>query len=492
MGSLFPASLPLLVFITALVLKRGAVVSSLLGILSVGLITYFYRTDYPIDWVAVVLQNSPVVLVLSLSVAWVVFPGQIMNSLLKRTGTIDGIGEVIEAIEISRLKLASIIVLGMAPALESLTGFGVSLFFTVPVLMQLFDLRKALILSLLSMNIMPWGTLALSTLVGAQITELSFSELSYQSSLMSFFIFPTIGFLIYFICRKSSTSQFSQLSYPVLIGFSLSSFLVFYNAYTTPELAGVYAGVSVSIIGFVIELLIFNRRIFFRVKYSPKAIFLLFSPYITLVFLILISRIEAIAFHLHDLFLVKVNHIHLSAFSNPGTFIILTVICLYTSSRKFRRDHAFFLEGIKRAFYPVIGIFMFIVFAQIQRSSGILKTLAAEGAALSLTENVFIAPLIGMISGYTTGSGVSGNVLFMSLQTEIGTYFDEKLLFAAVQNSSAGHAVFMSVPIVLLAFSIAQLDKEEISVYRNWLIRRALGYAPVMYLALIAAFYLSI
>ena len=415
-----------------------------------------------------------------------------MNSLLRRAGTIDGIGEVIEAINIPRLKLASIIILGVAPAIESLTGFGVSLFFTVPVLMQLFDLRKALILSLLSMNIMPWGTLALSTLVGSQLTELSFNELSYHTSLMSFFIFPAIGSLVYSICRKSNIPQLVQIFYPIFIGFLLSFFLIFYNYYDTLELAGVYAGVSVSIVGFMLELLILNRKLFARVKYSPKEILTLFSPYIILVILILISRIETVNFYLYDIFVVKVNHIRLSVFSNPGTFIILTVICLYISSRKFRRDHVFFLDGIKRAFYPVIGIFMFIVFAQIQRSSGILKTLATEGTTLSLTENVFIAPLIGMISGYTTGSNVSGNVLFMSLQTEIGTYFDEKLLFAAVQNSSAGHAVFMSVPIVLLAFSIAQLDKEEASVHRNWLIRRALGYAPVVYLALIAAFYVMV
>ena len=135
---------------------------------------------------------------------------------------------------------------------------------------------------------------------------------------------------------------------------------------------------------------------------------------------------------------------------------------------------------------------MFVAFAQIQRSSGILKALASKGSDLSLTENIFISPLVGMLSGYTTGSNVGGNVLFMSLQSEIGSYFDERLLFAAIQNSSAGHAVFMSVPIILLTFSIAQVAAEETSAYRNWLIRRTLLCAPFIYFALIAAFYIVV
>ncbi len=492
MNSLFAASLPLAVFIASLVSKRGPIVSSMAGILTVLLIVYFHSTTYQLDLDTVIGRDLPVVLILTLSVALVIFPGQIMNSLLKQTGIINEIGKSIEAIEISRLKLASIIVLGIAPALESLTGFGVSLFFTVPVLMQLFSLRKALILSLLSMNIMPWGTLALSTLIGSQITELSFAELSYQTSLISSLVFPVIGCLVYFICKKDDSLQFGQLLYPVVAGLLLSSFLIFYNIYVASELAGVYAGISVAITGFLIELFIFNRKAFSNLEYSKKRILSLFSPYIILISLIALSRIEFINHFLSKIFIVKNEGISFSVFTSPGMFIFMTVICLYIFSKKFRKDNSFFFDGIKRAIYPVAGILMFVAFAQIQRSSGILKALASKGADLSLSENIFISPLIGMISGYTTGSNVGGNVLFMSLQSEIGSYFDNKLLFAAIQNSSAGHAVFMSVPIILLTFSIAQIDDGDSSTHRNWLIRRTLLYSPFIYFALTVAFYIRI
>ncbi|WGK68875.1 L-lactate permease [Candidatus Haliotispira prima] len=489
MDNLFPASLPLVVFMAFLISKRGAIVSSIAGILTALFITYFYSADYQIDLDMVIVRDLPVVLILTLSSALVIFPGQIMNSLLKQAGIIKEIGKSIEAIKISKLKLASIIVLGMAPALESLTGFGVSLFFTVPVLMQLFSLRKALILSLLSMNIMPWGTLALATLIGSQITELSFAELSCRTSLTSFLVFPTIGFFIYFICKKDGSLQLGQVLYPIIAGLLLSSFLVFYNVYAASELAGVYSGISVAIAGFVVEF-VFNRKAFSNPAYSKKATLRLFSPYIILILLIAISRIEVIHYYLHNFFIVKNGDIRFSIFTSPGFFILITIICLYIFSRTFRKGNTFFFEGIKKAFYPVTGILLFVIFARIQRSSGILKALASNGSDLSLTENIFISPLIGMISGYTTGSNVGGNVLFMSLQSEMGTYFNEKLSFAAIQNSSAGHAVFMSIPIILLTFSIAQVATKEAVIHRNWLIRRTLLYAPFLYFALTAAFYI--
>ena len=60
---------------------------------------------------------------------------------------------------------ALILLLGFLPAVESLTGFGVSLFLGVPIFLKLFPQKKALKLSVLGMNIMPWGTLALATII---------------------------------------------------------------------------------------------------------------------------------------------------------------------------------------------------------------------------------------------------------------------------------------------------------------------------------------
>ncbi len=490
---LFP-SLPLIALMASLLLKRGAIVSSIIGSLAV-LAVIFYGDRYALNIDSVIITDLPIVFILTCSVALVIIPGQILNVLLQASGVIKEIGARIETIKLPPVKMASVIVLGVAPALESMTGFGVSLFFTVPVLAQLFSLRKALILSLLGMNIMPWGTLALATLIGSQIAGLPFERLAVMTSVTSFAVFPTIGFLIFLICREGegSAKAYSGLLYPLLSGIVLSGCLVFYNAFATAELAGVYAGLTTTLLILLFELLRSGRSLLSGFIYTRPSLLHLFAPYLLLIALIGLSRITFVYEALQNLFSIENQNVKLFVFTSPGVFIFLTVLCLFAFSKKYRRHFHAFQHGLKRSVYPVAGIMMFVVFAQLHRASGIFQDIASRLINLQPSEITFIAPLLGLLSGYTTGSNVGGNALFMSLQSETGSYFDRQLLFAALQNSSAGHAVFMSLPIILLALSIANIaktdDNESVQSQQTWLVRRTLMYAPFIYAALVIPFY---
>ena len=492
MANLFFPSLPLLALMACLVLKRGAIVSSIIGSLAV-LAVIFYDPKYTLNLHSLIAQDLPIVLILTFSVALVIIPGQILNELLQASGTIKEIGARIETVKLSAVKMASVIVLGVAPMLESLTGFGVSLFFTVPVLVQLFSLRKALILSLLSMNIMPWGTLALATLIGSQISALPFDPLAVMTSLTSFAVFPVIGFLVGMICRESGAKWYSGLLYPLLSGVLLSCCLVFYNFYTTAELAGVYAGLTTAAAILFFELLRFGPGLLAGFTHARLSLLNLFAPYLLLIALIGLSRITVVYETLQDFFSLQNGSVKLFVFTSPGVFIFLTVIFIFAFSEKYRRHTHAFYHGVKRSVYPVAGIMMFVVFAQLHRASGIFKDIAARIINLQLSEITFISPLLGMLSGYTTGSNVGGNALFMALQSETGSYFDQQLVFAALQNSAAGHAVFMSLPIILLTLSIAKTgEQDNARSHQTWLIRRTLLYAPLIYAALVIPFYLLI
>ena len=202
-----------------------------------------------------------------------------------------------------------------------------------------------------------------------------------------------------------------------------------------------------------------------------------------------ISRINIFYEALQDFFRPENGNVKLFVFTSPGVFIFLTVIFISIFSKKYRHHSNAFYLGVKRAVYPVVGIMMFVVFAQLHRASGIFNDIASRIITLQLSEITLISPLLGMLSGYTTGSNVGGNALFMSLLSETGIYFDRQLVFAALQNSSAGHAVFMSLPIILLTLSIAQIDDSD-NAHQTWLIRRSLLYAPFIYAALVIPFYL--
>lgn len=484
MPAILPA-LPLLVLLAALLLKRGAVASAAAGIGAVATVVWL-DPKFALDPGELLADDLPVAAILTVSVALVIVPGQILNAHLQTAGVITAIGRRFERLPVSRMKLASVIVLGLAPALESLTGFGVSLFFTVPALLQLFSARTALLLALLGMNIMPWGTLALATLLGAQIAGESFAALAFATSLTSFAVFPVIGVLIFVVCRDAN-ARAADILFPLVTGLLLSASLVFYNAFVAAQLAGVCAGLTTAALALSAELARRGPGVFAAVgessaTESAPSLPRLLSPYLILIALIAVAAIGPVNAALRGLLRLQSGGVGLAVFTSPGVFIFLTALIM-----RARRDA--FTAGLKRAVYPVAAIALFIAFAQLHRASGIFESLAARLVELSAAQITYLAPLFGMVSGYATGSNVGGNALFMALQSDAGRHFGDALLFAAVQNSAAGHAVFMSLPIILLALSIAA--PADARAAQAWLIRRALMCAPLIYAALVVPFYLS-
>lgn len=489
MTSYLLALAPLTVVIVCLILRKGAVVSAVAGSVVIFLVC-FSNQGFAIDWRHFLTVDSLTVLILTLTVVTVIVPGQIMNCLLKDIGVIQSLGERVKSVNMPDSSKASMIVLGFSPALESLTGFGVSLFLTVPLLLTLFPLRIALLLSLLSMNIMPWGTLSLATIVGANLAGLPAEALAIKSSLTSFLVFPTIGILLAIILHESHIKKYNYYL-PVLMGLLFSSSLYLYNLYFNFEVAGIFSGLTVV---FVVSLLEFgqNKK---RLSFSEslghvKQACRLFFPYLLLLALMSISRVDAIYSELKKLFFLDSGVVKFSVLTSPGVIILLTVMFIFLFKPGSYKS-SYLLTGISNSKKPVVSIMIFMVFAQLQRSSGIVDHLAALGEKLEAWQNIFLLPLIGMISGYTTGSNVGGNTLLMSVQSVIGKQAGEWLNFAAIQNSSAGHAVFLSIPIVVLTLSIAKsYDLTLSAVDQHWLIRRVLMFFLPVYAALTGAFFL--
>ena len=350
---------------------------------------------------------------------------------------------------------------------------------------------------------MPWGTLALATSVGAQLSGAPLRELAVMSSWTSFAVFPALGLLIFVICREKNSRSTPDLLYPLLAGGVLSCCLVFYNAFATPELAGVCAGFTTAALALLAEILRRGPGLLAAPAAgagetrSAQPLWRLLAPYLALIALIGLSRITAVNDALQRLFSLESGGVQLFVFTSPGVFIFLTVLLMRAWSAAYRGHPGVFLGGVKRAAYPVAGIMLFVVFAQLHRASGLFEDLAARLVALSASEITFAAPLLGMLSGYATGSNVGGNALFMALQSDAGRHFEHALVFAALQNSASGHAVFLSLPIILLTLSIAaagsgDADRSRVHACQTWLIRRALLCAPLIYAALVIPFHLLI
>jgi lactate permease len=120
-----------------------------------------------------------------------------------------------------------------------------------------------------------------------------------------------------------------------------------------------------------------------------------------------------------------------------------------------------------------------------------LNAFSSFVSSISQNQGIYmlVAPALGMLSGNITGSNVGGNALMMTLQQSIGASLDKGLLFAAVQNSSAGFAVFTSSAIVVLTMTIAKNFERNSVVSEHQLVSFGLKSAFFIYFALVLGFW---
>ncbi|NGN69594.1 transporter, partial [Streptomyces sp. A7024] len=129
---------------------------------------------------------------LVLNAAAVMLPGVYLSQVLTRHEVHRSLQEWVRGLPLPGPAKIALVVAGIAPTVESLTGFGVSLLVTVPVLLALAPPATALRQAMLGMNIMPWGTLGLATVIGAGLTGVGTGELGMATAVTSAMVFPVL------------------------------------------------------------------------------------------------------------------------------------------------------------------------------------------------------------------------------------------------------------------------------------------------------------
>lgn len=475
-----------------LVLRRSAAVGALAGIgIAAGLSVLVGK--FAIDGPGLV-QVLGTTGILALSALLVIVPGLYLNAVLRGQGVIDGLVARIASIRLDPEPKAFLLLLGILPAVESLTGFGVSLFLGIPIFFRLFPPDRAYRLSLLGMNIMPWGTLGLATVVGASLSGYSTAALGTATALTSMLVYPAIGLVALRVLGGGALLRRYALAV-VLLGCGLSLSLFYCNRYGFVETGGIISGLVVSGLGFILFRM-FGRRTTSADDEGrvPTPLVRILFPYGLLLLLLFALRIiPALHQWLAELLVLTSGRVKFSVFTSPGLALAITGILVFLVA-PIKIDHGMVW---KRSRTAVLNLCCFILLAQVMNASHMIATLAQALGQLKNQDAILLplSALLGMVSGFITGSNLGGNALAMGMQQQIGHALDEGLLFSALQNSAAGAAVFMSLPIIILVMTIARDSLgEQKAVARAAeydLLRFGLYAGACIYLALLLSFMLA-
>lgn len=452
MLALFHLSPVLLVTAMLVVLRRPPVHAAIAGTLLVVVLWLAGAADaWHLGSLIAAAQDTAV---LFASTAFVIVPGLAFVIFIERLGVNQAFSQWVRSLGLGRGDQLVFIVLGLAPLLEAMTGFGVSLIATVPLLLSLFERRVALRIALTGMAIMPWGTLGLASVIGASLAHLDASALASTSALTSAPVFLALSAMALYLAGVRESREWRSLGV-----FWLLFVGVLYSAsrWLGPEVAGVAAGLvtAVSVLSAGLRRRDGERG---AVQWPRQA-----WPYLALIVLIVALKTVWAITAWQDHWVVQGAQVSWKPLASPGVALILVLIGLWFHTRTAQRqpgsDVSLPAALAARAKRPLLTIFFFLAMSQMMVKAGFLAGLMQLLAGLSPTAATSLVAMLGALSGYMTGSNVGGNAIFMPAIAMLPE--GSRLLLAAVQNSAAGHAALGSLSIVMLILGLAKTQAQE-------------------------------
>src|SRR5699024_10032871 len=125
---------------------------------------------------------------LVIEVAFILLGGVTLSVVLSRTGAQDVIVDWLVRTDAGPDRVVTILLLvfGLTPFMESVTGFGLGVVITAPLRVRIvLTPVRAVVAGLRGLVLVPWGSLGPGTLVAAQLGGEDVTELGYRSAVLS-------------------------------------------------------------------------------------------------------------------------------------------------------------------------------------------------------------------------------------------------------------------------------------------------------------------
>lgn len=383
-------------------------------------------------------------------VLYVLFGGMLLYNVLSAGGAVEAVSRFLGRLEPEREALALGVVVGVAPFFESVTGFGVAVVISAPILLAAgFSPLKAAVLSSWGQCAVPWGALGVGTVIGADLSGMSFGQLSDSSAFLNLPLFPVYGLAAVVLAggwRGLRGRGFEAVFLGVVAGLGTLGT----SLYLVPELSGAVGGLAATAV-----FLAVRRRRLSDLSLPTRAL----MPYgFLLALLALANGIEPVARLLERLG---------PAFTGPGLPLLVSGL-FATTLLGLGADAAG--SAARKTFWQWLptaaAVLTFVLAGQVVAESGAAAMLASGAVAFGGLYPV-VAPVVGALGGVLTGSNAASNALFMPLQIEAARGLGvSETLTAAVQNVSGSHASLLAPQRVILAATATGLLGREGDIVR--------------------------
>ncbi|QKG83660.1 L-lactate permease [Kroppenstedtia pulmonis] len=456
-GALIPLTV---VFVLIFGWKKSALVSGMAGWLT-AILLGFGVPGFSLGWQD--LQDS---LIRGSLITWiasyVMLFGIFLYHLMSEAGAIRQLADWIKKSTDDPVFHTLFLIVGVAPFLESASGFGVSALVTAPILLALgFSPVKTVLLSFLGMCAVPWGALATGTVIGAEIAKIPLDVIGVGSASVSVLTFLYFAGIAYWIAggKKAMISRWPEW---LTVSFALAVSIWAINKWIGVELAGALGGLVSAAVAW---LWVQSRRRGER-SVSLREIGKPVAPYLFLILWLLVTRWWPLAeetLNCYGVMELPAYSFRLPLLFSPGFALLVTCVATIFWFRLDRQSCRRACLRTWKQWLPVtLATVAFVTMSEVMFVSGMTPLLASAAASLFGSVYLAITPLIGGIGGFLTGSNTGANGMLMQLQLQTAERLGLVKEWVAIgQNVGSSHMNVAFPSRIVMIASICGIREKE-------------------------------
>ena len=414
-------------------------------------------------------------------------------NLAVETKTMDVIKKMLSSITTDKRIQVLILAWGFGGFLEAVAGYGTAVAIPASILASLgFNPLFAAVICLLA-NTVPtaFGALGIPVTTLATVTGLEVVHLSYITSIQLAGFIVLIPFLLVILTEKSIKALKGVVGITLVSGITFAVPQVFIAKYLGADLPALVASICSMACTILMAKAMNKEKVETKEdKIGLKEGVLAWLPYILLCGLILIA--SPLVPSINSLLAKASSNIHIytgdatstTAFSwinTPGMMILIaTFIAGLIQKLKF----TYMLDVLKRTVIQLktsfITIMSIVAISKIMSHSGMTSSISFGLCAITGSFYPLIAPLLGAIGTFVTGSDTSANILFGALQTEAAKSLSIDPYWIAAANTAGATAGKMISPqSIAIATSATGLIGSEGKILSTT-VKYCLGYVIIL------------
>jgi lactate permease len=505
---LLTALLPfILLFFLMVFLKKPAYIAAPVTLVLTGTAScLFWRMDTL--WFGVAFARG---FLITLEILFIVFGAVFLVNVMQRARIFSSILSVLEGISKDKRVQAILIGWFLVSLIEGTAGFGTPAMIAAPLLVLIgFKPMAAVIIALVGNSVaVTFGAMGLPITIGivdgltqAQVSSLGnfVPQLIRTTAILHLvvgsFIPLVISVLATHLVARDLMKGFEIWKYALFAGlaFTLSSFLV--AVILGPEfpsvlgaLIGLVLIVPLTKRGFMLPKDVWHFSHSEKVhesgdKVTKRVFFRVASPYLLLILMLALSRIESIGLGAllqrykigFDSVLGTTASYWINPLYSPGFFLLIVSLFFFFYFRLSLKDLTGVVSAsVKRIALPFWSLFFILFLVNIMifssnNAAGLPSTPLFLAEKIRYVGNLwpFFAPFVGMAGSFITGSSTVSNLLFAAFQAESALLFKlSPTLILSLQAVGSAAGNMIAVHNVLAALAVVGLSRGEGEVIKH-------------------------